>query len=35
VRALASCAELGARLRDGLHFRVGMLRDPAVSSQRR
>jgi hypothetical protein len=24
IRALTSCAQLGARLRDGLHFRVGL-----------
>jgi hypothetical protein len=24
VRALATCAELGARVRDGLQFRVGI-----------
>ena len=27
VRALTSCAELGARVRDGLHFRVGIAPD--------
>ena len=27
VRALASCAELGARVRDGLQFRVGIAPD--------
>ena len=29
VRALAACAELGARVRDGLQFRVGISPEPA------
>ncbi len=32
VRALASCAGLGARLREGLHFRVGILQDAEYRS---